>query len=72
MQNILEPGPNSITNEYSDIWQSFIPFSSYQVFQRGAYFSTEVIPNKVAVISLNTLYFYDSNKGKLHRSRTEI
>lgn len=23
----------------------------------------EVIPNEVAVISLNTMYFYDSNKG---------
>lgn len=25
----------------------------------------EVIPNSVAVISLNTMYFYDSNKGAL-------
>ncbi len=49
--------------EYS-IWQSFIPFSSFQVFQRGGYFSVEVIPNEVAVVSLNTMYFYDSNKGE--------
>jgi endopolyphosphatase len=33
------------------------------VFQRGAYYSVEVIPDKLAVISLNTMYFYDSNKG---------
>ena len=58
------PGPNAITKEYADIWQSFIPFSSYQVFQRGAYFSTELILNSLAAVSLNTLYFYDSNKGK--------
>ncbi|KDQ64518.1 hypothetical protein JAAARDRAFT_28155 [Jaapia argillacea MUCL 33604] len=61
--NILMPGPNSITNEYSSIWKSFIPFPSYQVFQRGAYYSAEVIPNSVAVIALNTMYFYDSNKA---------
>ncbi|KAI0320832.1 hypothetical protein OF83DRAFT_1162184 [Amylostereum chailletii] len=45
------------------IWSAFIPFPSYQVFQRGAYFSVEVIPNQVAVLSLNTMYFYDSNKA---------
>ncbi|KAI0776087.1 hypothetical protein BD413DRAFT_526378 [Trametes elegans] len=43
------------------IWRAFVPFPSYQVFQRGGYFSVEVIPNSVAVISLNTMYFYDSN-----------
>ncbi|THV08536.1 hypothetical protein K435DRAFT_641814, partial [Dendrothele bispora CBS 962.96] len=53
--------PNSITSEYSSIWASFIPFPYHQVFQRGAYYSVEVIPNSLAVISLNTMYFYDSN-----------
>ncbi|EGO01896.1 hypothetical protein SERLA73DRAFT_49578, partial [Serpula lacrymans var. lacrymans S7.3] len=48
------------------IWSSFIPFASYQVFQRGAYYSVEVVPNALAVISLNTMYFYDANKGYLH------
>jgi len=57
------PGPNKITGEFSSIWRSFIPFPSYQVFQRGAYFSVEVIPDALAVISLNTMYFYDSNKA---------
>lgn len=46
------------------IWKQFIPFPYHQVFQRGAYYSTEVIPGSVAAISLNTMYFYDSNKGK--------
>ncbi|KAH9943409.1 uncharacterized protein BXZ73DRAFT_97450 [Epithele typhae] len=59
--NIMMPGPNSITSEYSSIWRSFVPFPAYQVFQRGGYFSVEVIPNSLAVISLNTMYFYDSN-----------
>ncbi|KZT24494.1 Endopolyphosphatase [Neolentinus lepideus HHB14362 ss-1] len=61
--NILMPGPNSITHEYSSIWQAFIPFPSLQVFQRGAYYSVEVIPDQLAVVSLNTMYFYDSNKA---------
>ncbi|PAV20893.1 vacuolar endopolyphosphatase [Pyrrhoderma noxium] len=59
----MVPGPNSITNEFASIWRSFIPFESYQVFQRGGYYSVEVISNQVAVISLNTMYFYDSNKA---------
>jgi hypothetical protein len=40
-----------------------MPSQSFQVFQRGAYFSVEVVPDALVVISLNTLYFYDSNKG---------
>ncbi|KAF9462658.1 Metallo-dependent phosphatase-like protein [Collybia nuda] len=61
--NIMTPGPNSITNQFSLIWESFIPFPNLQVFHRGAYYSVEVIPGEVAVISLNTMYFYDSNKA---------
>ena len=51
------------------IWRSFVPFPAYQVFQRGGYYSVEVIPNSVAVISLNTMYFYDSNTGTLPHTR---
>ncbi|EJD01156.1 uncharacterized protein FOMMEDRAFT_21595 [Fomitiporia mediterranea MF3/22] len=61
--NIMAAGPNSITNEFSSIWMNFIPFESFQVFQRGGYYSVEVVPDEVAVISLNTMYFYDSNKA---------
>lgn len=43
------------------IWRHFIPSDSGHVFERGAYFSTEVIPDRLAVISLNTLFWYDSN-----------
>ncbi|KAJ3778876.1 endopolyphosphatase [Lentinula raphanica] len=59
--NIFGPGPNHITNEFLEIWQSFIPFPYHQVFRQGAYFAVEVVPNALAVISLNTLYFYDAN-----------
>ena len=47
-----------------------MPFESYQVFQRGGYFSVEVIPEQLAVISLNTMYFYDSNKGACANPRS--
>ncbi|KAI9000980.1 hypothetical protein BD414DRAFT_473259 [Trametes punicea] len=60
-RSVLWPGPNSITARFSSIWRAFVPFPSYQVFQRGGYYSVEVIPDAVAVISLNTMYFYDSN-----------
>jgi len=40
-----------------------VPFAQRQVFERGAYYSVEVIPGHVAVIALNSMYFYDSNKG---------
>ncbi|KAF8897542.1 endopolyphosphatase [Infundibulicybe gibba] len=61
--NILKPGPNDITTEFASIWKTFIPFPDLQVFYRGAYYSVDVIPGQVAVISLNTMYFYDSNKA---------
>ncbi|KAJ7890789.1 Metallo-dependent phosphatase-like protein [Mycena leptocephala] len=61
--NIMIPGPNSITNEFASIWKAFIPFPYLQIFQRGAYYAVEVVPDSVAVISLNTMYFYDSNKA---------
>lgn len=55
---------DSIDCDHHSIWQTFIPFESYQVFQRGGYYSVEVVPKQLAVISLNTMYFYDSNKGR--------
>ncbi|KAJ7700104.1 hypothetical protein B0H17DRAFT_279239 [Mycena rosella] len=61
--NIMIPGPNSITNEFASIWKAFIPFPHLQIFQRGAYYAVEVVPDAVAVVSLNTMYFYDSNKA---------
>ncbi|KAF8743226.1 Calcineurin-like phosphoesterase, partial [Rhizoctonia solani] len=56
-------GPNTVTNDFLESWRSFVPFPSYQVFQRGVYFSVELVPNQLAAISLNTLYWFDSNKA---------
>lgn len=59
--NIFEPGPNKWTRAYLDIWNRFVPQAQKHSFARGGWFFTEVIPNKLAVFSLNTLYFFDSN-----------
>jgi len=59
--NIFEPGPNRWTRRYIDIWNRFIPEEQRHSFARGGWFYSEVIPNRLAVFSLNTLYFFDSN-----------
>lgn len=61
--NILEPGPNKILKTYTDVWKSFIPEEQRHSFEFGGWFYVEVIPNKLAVFSLNTLYFFDRNAG---------
>lgn len=78
--NVLAPGPNTITSEFLQsvgvynswlqlipysIWKHFIPEDYRHVFERGAHFSVEVVPDRLAVISLNTLFWYDSNTRKL-------
>jgi endopolyphosphatase len=59
--NILTPGPNKWLRYYSDIWRKFIPEEQKHSFEYGGWFYVEVIPNKLAVFSLNTLYFFDRN-----------
>jgi endopolyphosphatase len=50
------------------IWKHFIPTASRKTFEIGGYYSVEVVPGELAVISLNTLYFFESNTGKDLRS----
>ncbi|ODQ55757.1 Endopolyphosphatase [Saitoella complicata NRRL Y-17804] len=59
--NIMRPGPNPTTLRFAQLWSHFVPEEQMHTFQRGAYFWREVIPNKLAVISLNTLYWFESN-----------
>ena len=61
--NIFEPGPNKWTMKYASIWSSFVPEAQRHSFERGGWFFVEVIRNKLAVFSLNTLYFFDSNSA---------
>lgn len=59
--NILLPGPNKWTRRYLKIWEKFIPQEQKHSFARGGWFYVEVIPRQLAVFSLNTLFFFDSN-----------
>ncbi|CAG8466833.1 3751_t:CDS:2 [Acaulospora morrowiae] len=59
--NILLPGPNDILSTLYDIWAPFIPRNQRHTFLHGGYYYTEVIPKKLLVVSLNTMYFYNSN-----------
>ncbi|KAJ5038586.1 Metallo-dependent phosphatase-like protein [Bipolaris maydis] len=61
--NIFTSGPNSWTMNYLDIWRGFIPEAQRHQFQQGGWFSVEVIPGKLAAISLNTMYFFTSNSA---------
>ena len=61
--NIFTDGPNRWLKSFSHVWRSFIPEEQRHSFERGGWFFVEVIPNKLAVFSLNTLYFFDSNSA---------
>ncbi|OUM52929.1 hypothetical protein BVG19_g2163 [[Candida] boidinii] len=59
--NLFAPGPTLQTREMYKIWRNFVPSEQMHTFDRGVYFFTEVIPGKLAVLSINTLYFFRSN-----------
>jgi endopolyphosphatase len=61
--NIFEKGPNRWTEILSKLWKHFIPEEQRHTFMQGGWFESEVIPNKLSVFSLNTLYFFDSNNA---------
>ena len=61
--NIFAKAPNMWTKIYLDAWRKFIPEEQRHGFQNGGWFSVEVVPDKLAVFSLNTLYFFDSNSA---------
>lgn len=61
--NIFFPGPNKWLRKYSEIWKRFIPEEQRHSFEFGGWFYVEVVPNQLAVFSLNTMYFFDRNAG---------
>ncbi|KAF2842223.1 Endopolyphosphatase [Patellaria atrata CBS 101060] len=61
--NIFSQGPNKWTEKYLHIWKNFIPEEQRHQFVRGGWFYVEAIPDKLAIFSLNTLYFFDSNSA---------
>ncbi|KAJ5358153.1 Endopolyphosphatase Ppn1p-related protein [Penicillium brevicompactum] len=61
--NIFDEGPNKWTKRFAEIWNAFIPEDQRHTFVLGGWFTTEVVPGRLAVISLNTMYFFDSNSA---------
>lgn len=61
--NILLSGPNKWLKTYTDVWRKFIPEEQRHGFERGGWYYVEVIPQRLAVFSLNTLYFFDHNSA---------
>lgn len=59
--NLFSPGPTLQTRELFKIWHDFVPAAQLHIFNRGAYFFKEIIPNELAVLSINTLYLFQSN-----------
>lgn len=59
--NLFAPGPTLQTREFYKIWSPFVPQSQLHTFNKGAYFFQEVVPGKLAVLSINTLYWFQSN-----------
>lgn len=59
--NVMAGGPNTWTRTFARIWRQFIPEAQKHQFEQGGWFYVEVIPNKLAVFSLNTLFFANNN-----------
>ena len=59
--NMFALGPTLQTREYYRIWKNFVPQQQQRTFDRSASFLTEVIPRKLAVLSINTLYLFKAN-----------
>ncbi|KAG0675530.1 Endopolyphosphatase [Pichia californica] len=59
--NLFAPGPTLQTRELYKIWRDFIPTEQMHTFDRGAYYLREVFPGKLVVLSINTLYWFQSN-----------
>jgi endopolyphosphatase len=61
--NIFRAGPNRWTKRFAEVWRQFIPEDQRHSFAEGGWFLSEVIPSKLVVISLNTMYFFESNSA---------
>ena len=59
--NMFALGPTLQTREYYRIWKNFVPQQQQRTFDRSASFLTEIIPGKLAVLSINTLYLFKAN-----------
>ncbi|GMM37726.1 endopolyphosphatase [Saccharomycopsis crataegensis] len=59
--NLFALGPTLQSRLLYRTWSSYIPQDQAHVFEKTACFLSEVIPGKLAVLSINTLYLFKSN-----------
>ncbi|KAK2738880.1 Endopolyphosphatase [Myotisia sp. PD_48] len=59
--NIFRDAPNEWTDFFSRLWYPIIPEDQRHSFAQGGWFYVEVVPDRLAVVSLNTMYFYSAN-----------
>ncbi|KAI8067876.1 Metallo-dependent phosphatase-like protein [Gongronella butleri] len=63
---MVRPGTRDLVDDnlqliiYRNFWLGLIPDSQHDAFRRGGYFAVDVARG-IRVLSLNTLYFFDSN-----------
>lgn len=61
--NIFYDAPNKWTRIYDRIWKGIVPEEQHHTFVGGGWFYVEVVPDRLAVFSLNTMYFFKSNSA---------
>ncbi|KAI8804023.1 Metallo-dependent phosphatase-like protein [Cladochytrium replicatum] len=54
--------PNHILDFFAEAWKGMIPKDQVKEFRHGGWFYVEVVPSKLWVVSLNTLYFFHANE----------
>lgn len=59
--NMFAAGPTLQTRELWHVWHDMVPPEQLHTFVTGAYYFAEVVPNQLAVLSINTLYWFNSN-----------
>ncbi|KAJ3298815.1 Endopolyphosphatase [Borealophlyctis nickersoniae] len=53
--------PNPTLDFYNALWSPFIPAEQSSHFRRSGSFAVEVIPGRLVITSINTMYLSDSN-----------
>lgn len=59
--NLMDIGPSMITRQLGSIYQSMIPEEQRRLYERFGSFFKEVVPGKLVVLSLNSMFFFKNN-----------
>ncbi|XBW35328.1 hypothetical protein QEN19_000894 [Hanseniaspora menglaensis] len=59
--NLMELGPSLITRQLATIYQEMIPEEQRRLYERFGSFFNVVVPGKLVVLSLNSMFFFKNN-----------